>query len=174
MSDLERELESEFHRVLDPMTESPIPPRRNVPRHGPIRSLLGGAGAALSLKLLTGVAVAAAAVTVAGVATTGSLNPTNWGEVVTTRVADCKAHLTDGQHGIGDCVSDLASTHGAAVASAARHHGDGDGTSNGNASGHGKDKDHSAPTKVPATVPPTQREPVDGPRPRSPVPPPQP
>lgn len=172
MSDLERELALELHQVLDPMSDTPIPPRRTAHRHGLMRSLLGGTGAALSIKLLTGVAVAAAAVTVAGVATTGSLNPTNWGEQVTMRVSDCKAHLTDGQHGIGDCVSDLASTHGAAVASAARHHGDG----NGNANGHGKDKDHPAPTKGQSTLPPTEREPVNnpGPRPRSPVPPPQP
>jgi hypothetical protein len=176
MSDLERELAFELHRVLDPMSEMPIPPRRTAQGRGPMRSLLGGAGAALTIKLLTGVAVAAAAITVVGAATTGSLNPADWGQQVTMRVSDCKAHLTDGQHGIGECVSDFANQHGAAVASAARHHGDGDGTTNGNANGHSKDKDHVAPTKGQSTVPPTDREPADGvgPRPRAPVPPPQP
>ena len=39
------------------------------------RALIGGAGTALTVKVLTGVAVAAAAVTITGAATTGSLNP---------------------------------------------------------------------------------------------------
>jgi hypothetical protein len=174
MSDLERELESELHRVLDPMSATPIPPRRAVQSHGTTRALLKGAGAALSIKLLTGVAVAAAAVTVAGVATTGSLNPGNWGERVTTQVSNCKAQLSDGQHGIGDCVSGFSSQHGAAVASAARHHGNGNGdgnatsngngNGNGNANGHAKDKPKSNPPgpKSQTDAPPTiEPEPVD-------------
>src|SRR5713226_8501484 len=156
MSDIERELEFELHRVLDPMTALPIPPRRMTQSRGPIRALMGGAGAALTVKLLTGVAVAAAAVTVAGAATTGSLNPTVWGQQVSEKVETCKSKLADGQHGIGDCVSAFASQHGAAVASAARHHGNGNdngngnsnggGSSNGNGSGNGRDKskDHSS------------------------------
>src|SRR5438094_6323671 len=121
MSDLERELESELRRVLDPVTAmSTIPPRRAPARRSAVRALLGGAGAALSLKLLTGVAVAAAAVTVAGAATTGSLNPSDWGQQVSQRVAECKAQLADGHHGIGDCVSSFAKQHGAVVASDAR------------------------------------------------------
>ena len=173
MSDLERELESELHRVLDPMTAVPIPPRRMVQSRGPVRALMGGAGAALTFKLLTGVAVAAAAVTVAGVATTGSLNPANWGEQVTTQVNNCKAQLADGQHGIGDCVSGFASQHGAAVASDARHHGNGDGASNGNgnANGHGKDKTKDQPpTKGQSTARPTfESEPIDQVQPHPPV-----
>jgi hypothetical protein len=177
MSDLEHELEFELHRVLDPMTAQPIPPRRMAHSQGPIRALMGGAGAALTMKLLTGVAVAAAAVTVAGVATTGSLNPTNWGQQVTTQVANCKAQLADGQHGIGDCVSALASQHGAAVASDARHHGSGatkdNGNQNGsgNANGHSKDKaKNQPPTKGQSTAPPTlDPEPVDQVPPHPPV-----
>jgi hypothetical protein len=173
MSDLERELESELHRVLDPMSAVPIPRRRTVQSRGTTRALLRGAGAALSLKLLTGVAVAAAAVTVAGVATTGSLNPGNWGQQVTTQVSKCKAQLADGQHGIGDCVSPFASQHGAAVASAARHHGNGNGdggtsnpsgNGNGNANGHAKDKPKSnqGGTKSQSNSAPTiDPEPVD-------------
>jgi len=179
MSDIESELEFELHRVLDPMAALPIPTRRMAQSRGPIRALMGGAGAALTMKLLTGVAVAAAAVTVAGVATTGSLNPANWGQQVTTQVANCKAQLADGQHGIGDCVSGFASQHGAAVASDARHHGNGnDATkdnggqnSNGNANGHGKDKaKDQPPTKGQSTAPPTvDPEPVDQVPPHPPV-----
>src|SRR6266480_2778723 len=135
MSDLERELEQELHRVLDPIAGLPIPPRRMIRNRRVTRALLGGAGAALSFKLLTGVAVAAAAVTVAGAATTGSVNPVTWGQQVSEHVAECKAKLADGQHGIGDCVSSFANQHGQAVASEARHHGQGNGNENGNANG---------------------------------------
>jgi hypothetical protein len=67
------------------------------------------------VKLLTGIAVAAAAVVVAGAATevavTGSLNPTNWGQQVKTQVGACKASAAAlGLHGIGECVSDFASS----------------------------------------------------------------
>ena len=152
MSDLERELESELHRVLDPMASHPIPPRRAIQSRGPMRALLGGAGAALTIKVLSGVAVAAAAVTVAGAVTTGSLDPTVWGQHVKQQVDACKDNLAQGQHGIGDCVSSFANQHGQAVASDARHHGNGDGASkskdnngNGNNSGdHGKDKSKSS------------------------------
>ncbi len=169
MSDLEREMEQELHRVLDPIAALPIPPRRTLQNRRAARALLGGAGAALSLKLLTGVAVAAAAVTIAGTATTGSLNPSDWGQQVSERVAACKAELADGQHGIGDCVSALAQQHGAAVASEARHHGNGNtnpnangnSNANGNANGHGKDKTHPTPKGQSGTVPTLDPEPVD-------------
>jgi hypothetical protein len=165
MSDLERELEQELHRVLDPIVGLPIPPRRTIQNRRAARALLGGAGAALSFKLLTGVAVAAAAVTVAGAATTGSLDPTVWGQQVTARVADCKAKLADGQHGIGDCVSSFASQHGTSVASEARQHGNGNqsnhGTGNGNANGHDKDKTHPTPKGQSGAAPTLDPEPVD-------------
>ena len=138
MSDLERELEAELHRVLDPLASRPLPPRRAVQARGPLKALLGGAGAALTLKVLSGVAVAAAAVTVAGAATTGSLNPAVWGQQVEQQVQTCKDQLGQGQHGIGDCVSAMASQHGQTVASAARHQGNGNG--NGNGSSSNKDK----------------------------------
>ena len=159
MSDLEREMEQELHRVLDPIAALPIPPRRTLQNRRAARALLGGAGAALSLKLLTGVAVAAAAVTIAGTATTGSLNPSDWGQQVSERVAACKAELADGQHGIGDCVSAFAQQHGAAVASEARHHGNGN--TNPNANGNGKDKTHPTPKGQSGAVPTLDPEPVD-------------
>jgi len=117
-----------------------------------MKRLLGGVGAALSLKLLTGVAVAAAAVVVAGAATevavTGSLNPTTWGEHVTQAVQSCKDTLrASGTRGIGQCVSAVANQHGKQVsdshkASNARDNGkdNGKGNGNGNGNGNGKDK----------------------------------
>ena len=152
MSDLDRELEAELHRVLDPVASSPIPARRAVGSRGPVRALVGGAGAAVTIKILTGVAVAAAALTVAGAATTHSLNPTVWGQQVEQQVQTCKTQLAAGQHGIGDCVSDFANQHGQTVASDARHHGDGaaDGTAkpkdnNGNGTGKDKPKPRESP-----------------------------
>src|SRR5438105_8871744 len=139
MSDLERELESELHRVLDPVSAIGIPPRRSPVGRNSARAVLGGAGAALTLKVLTGVAVAAAAVTVAGAATTGSVNPADWGQQVSQHVADCKKQLADGQHGIGACVSDFASQHGQTVRNS---NGNGNGNGNGNANGNGSTNAH--------------------------------
>lgn len=135
MIDLERQLESELHRVLDPVSRLPIPARRAA-ASARIRGLVGGAGAALAFKLVTGVAVAAAAVTVAGAAATGSFNPGTWGQQVTERVEACKSSLGAGSHGIGGCVSSFASTHGQQVSNQARQHGQGSGNS-GNATGQG-------------------------------------
>ncbi len=109
-----------------------------------MKRLLGGAGAALSLKLLTGIAVAAAAVVVAGAATevavTGSLNPTNWGEHVTQAVQSCKDTLrASGTRGIGPCVSAIANQHGEQVSD---NHKSSKARENGkdNSKGNGKDK----------------------------------
>jgi hypothetical protein len=82
-----------------------------------MKKLLGGAGAAIGVKILTGIAVAAAATTFAVAATevaiTGSVNPTNWGQQVTTQVNLCKASAERlGVHGIGQCVASFARTHG--------------------------------------------------------------
>lgn len=82
-----------------------------------MHKLLGGAGAAIGVKILTGIAVAAAATTFAVAATevaiTGSVNPTNWGQQVVTQVNACKASAARlGVHGIGQCVASFARTHG--------------------------------------------------------------
>jgi hypothetical protein len=138
MSDIDRELEETLHRVLDPIAARPIPPRRAVHSRSAFTTVAGGAGAALTVKLLTGVAAAAAAVTVAGAVTTGSLNPVDWGSAVTQRVQTCKDDIANsGQHGIGDCVSQLANTHGATVSNAAPHHGNPNGKNNGNGNSNG-------------------------------------
>lgn len=155
MSEIERELEEELHRVLDPVSGQPIPARRMAAHRGAARTFVGGAGAAVTFKLLSGIAVAAAAVTVAGTAATGSANPIVWGQQVSSYVSACKDKLGDGQHGIGDCVSTFASSHGQAVASDARHHGGSGGGSqnahgnNPNANDHAKDKSKERPTPAP-------------------------
>ena len=143
MNDFERELEDELHRIIDPMTTGTIPSRRVKDSGGTMNRILGGLGAAVSVKLLTGIAVAAAAVTLAAaateVATTGSINPLNWGQQVKQQVSDCKASAARlGVHGIGQCVASFARQHGEAV-SKAHSKGKSDNGS-GNANGHAKDK----------------------------------
>ena len=168
MSDSEPQLEQEFRRVLDPLKAMPVPPRRVVAGRSASKAIFGGAGAALGLKLATGVAVAAAALTVAGVSTTGSLNPADWGQQVKQQVETCKDQLAAGEHGIGECVSDFASQHGATVASDARHHGNpnsngatkGNSGGNGNGNGQGQEKGKDT-TKDNPNHPPTERDPVD-------------
>ncbi len=78
VEDIERELEDTLHRVLDPIAARPIPARRTAESRSRWATVMGGAGAALSLKVLAGAAVAAATVTAAGAVTTGSLNPAVW------------------------------------------------------------------------------------------------
>lgn len=154
MSEIERELEDTLHRALDPITARPLPPRREPASGRNFRTVAGGAGAALTVKLLTGVAAAAAAVTVAGAVTTGSMNPVIWGQTVRDTVQSCQSSIANsGQHGIGLCVSTVAKTHGAQVASDARHHGQANGNGNGTGNGHsqgtgdgsGGGKDHKPP-----------------------------
>ncbi|HET7338496.1 MAG TPA: hypothetical protein VFK22_03025 [Candidatus Dormibacteraeota bacterium] len=156
MSDIERELEDTLHRALDPIVARPIPPRGAAHARSAFRTVAGGAGAALTVKVLTGVVAAAAAVTVAGAVTTGSLNPVIWGQTVTAAVQTCKDNIANsGDHGIGQCVSAVANTHGATVASNARHHGNpnsngsgngpGNGNGNGNGNANGKSKGHTLP-----------------------------
>jgi hypothetical protein len=156
MNDMERELEETLHRVLDPISARPIPPRRALQSRSAFRTVAGGAGAVLTVKVLTGIAAAAATVTVAGAVTTGSVNPVIWGQTVTQTVDTCKGNITNtGDHGIGQCVSAVARTHGAQVASAARHHGNDNGNGNGNGSngngpnGHANSRATSHPTPPP-------------------------
>ena len=118
-----------------------------------MKRLFGGAGAALAAKLLTGFAVAALAVGAAGVtsevATTGSLNPTDWGQQVKEQVQDCKDTLrASGVRGIGQCVSAFAKQHGKTVSAEHRNsdartndHGNGKDKNKGNNGQHGKPSD---------------------------------
>lgn len=115
MTDFEREIEDELHRVLDPTRAGSIPAWR-LPSPGSFtKRLVRGAGGALAVKMLTGIAVAGAAATIAGAATetaiTGSVSPTVWGQQVKLQVDSCKDRLSAGRHGIGECVSDFTSKH---------------------------------------------------------------
>jgi hypothetical protein len=128
--------------------------------------ILGGTGAAVAAKLLTGFAVVAFAAAGAGGAMeasiSGSLNPADWGQQVKQQVATCKAALTAGQHGIGQCVSAFAKQHGDLVSdshenSGARtDHSNGNGKNKGN-NGHGQGQDNGQPSDKahgkPSTVP---------------------
>jgi hypothetical protein len=82
-------------------------------------SFLATAVKVVSTKGAIGVAVAALAVGAAGAAAeaavTGSANPTNWGQQVVEQVQDCKAALSPGSHGIGQCVSAFAKQNGKTV-----------------------------------------------------------
>jgi hypothetical protein len=160
MNDFERDLEYELLRMLDPMTAGPIPVRRSMQPGGSMKKLLGGAGAALGVKILTGIAVAAAATTFAVAATevaiTGSVNPTNWGQQVTTQVNACKASAARlGVNGIGQCVASFARTHGGTVsASPAKNDKTktgvtGNGSPNPNANANAPVKSHGRPANLP-------------------------
>ena len=174
--DFERELERELHRILDPIAAVPIPPRRAPLSGGIMKRMLGGAGAAIGLKVVTGFAVAAFAAVVAGAATevavTGTLNPADWGQQVQKTVDTCKDRLrASGTRGIGPCVSAFAKQHGDLVsdqhqASKARENeGKSNGKDNGNANGKdngnghkptapGKSgSEHPGPTPVPIGAP---------------------
>jgi hypothetical protein len=144
--DFESELERELHRILDPIAAGPIPLRGARNSGGIMKRLLGGAGVALGLKIVTGIAVAAAAAIVAGAATevavTGSPNPMVWGQQVKQTVESCKDTLrASGTRGIGPCVSAFAKQHGDTVsdkhASDARGNGKDNGKSNGKGKGSG-------------------------------------
>jgi spermidine/putrescine-binding protein len=86
--------------------------------------------AGASTKAAAGLATAALVVgggSVAATAASGSSNPTVWGQYISgTVVKDCKDNLADGAHGIGQCVSAIAKTHGAAERAARAKNGKAD------------------------------------------------
>jgi len=125
-------------------------------------SVLAKAAAVVSAKGAAGLAVALLAVGAAAVATeaavTGSANPTNWGQAVVDQVQTCKDALKPGQHGIGQCVSAFAKTHGAQVgsehASSARTHASDARENHPSGPPANPGKPSTAPGK-PSNVPPT-------------------
>jgi len=157
MSDFDRDIESELSRVLGPVDRASIPAWRAPASGGIVKRLFGGVGAALGAKLLTGFAVAALAVAGAGVttevATTGSLNPSDWGKQVVQQVQTCKDTLrASGVRGIGQCVSAFAKQHGKIVSGEHRNsdartnsHGN-NGKNNGN---NGNNGNHGKPSGTP-------------------------
>jgi len=119
---LEQQLHHEAARASGP---SPAPAEAQYHaaylQGGPHMSVLAKAVAVVSTKGAVGLAVALLAVAAAGAAAeaavTGSANPTNWGQAVVDQVNKCKDALQPGQHGIGQCVSAFAKTHGKEVSS---------------------------------------------------------
>lgn len=85
-----------------------------------MRALLALAGSKAALAATATVALAAGGVTAKDV-TTGNPNPLSWGSTVAQQVKTCKNALQKGQHGIGQCVSAVAKTHGKAVSAAHAH-----------------------------------------------------
>jgi len=115
-------------------------------------SVLAKAASMVSTKGAVGLAVAALAIggVSAEAAVTGSANPSDWGSQVVKQVQACKAVLSPGSHGIGQCVSAFAKQNGPAVssdhrASGARTHSPGPPVSPGKPANPGK------PTNVPPT-----------------------
>jgi len=130
-----------------------------------MKRILGGTGAAVAAKLLSGFAVIAFAAAGAGAATevavTGSLNPADWGQQVKATVATCKTTLrASGVRGIGPCVSAFAKQHGDLVsdsheASNARdNHSNkgnkGKGKGNGSDNSQAGNRTHGKPSTVPS------------------------
>jgi hypothetical protein len=118
---LEGALDRESRRSSLEQLPSPRYALQKVRRRRPILYALGGiAGSKLALAA-TGVAALAAVGIGTKAATTGVANPLDWGHTVTQQVQTCKANLATGEHGIGQCVSAVAKTHGAAVSDSHSH-----------------------------------------------------
>lgn len=123
-----------------------------------------------SPKVLAGMAAAVMAVgggsLAYAAAATGSSDPGVWGKTVTAAVEQCKDKLSNGIHGIGECVSNVAKKNGEDAradhsrgksgqdhpggASGSTGHGNGHGQGNGNASGRPSDTSSGSPSAVPA------------------------
>lgn len=169
MSDFDREIERELNRILGPVDAQTIPAWRTPASGGFMKRILGGTGAAVAAKVLTGFAVVAFAAAGAGAATeaaiSGSLNPLDWGQQVKQQVATCKDTLrASGVRGIGPCVSAFAKQHGDQVsdshqASNARdnhgkngNNGKGKGKGDGSDNSQAGDRTHGRPSTVPPTA----------------------
>ena len=148
MSDFDRDIEKELDRVLGPVDSASIPAWRSPASGGLMKKILGGTGAAVAAKVVTGFAIGVLAAAGATEATiSGSLNPNDWGQQVVQQVNKCKAALQPGQHGIGQCVSAFARQHGPTVS--ADHRASNARTNSGNnrnGKGNGKNKDHGKPS----------------------------
>ncbi|HXA41764.1 MAG TPA: hypothetical protein VNV65_02505 [Candidatus Solibacter sp.] len=125
---------------------------------------------ATSPKMLAGLAAAVLAVgggsLAYAAAATGSSDPAVWGKTVTAAVEQCKDQLTNGIHGIGECVSKVAKQNGEDAradhsrgksgqdhpsgATGATDSGNGHGHGNGNATGRPSGVPTGPPSGVPA------------------------
>jgi hypothetical protein len=119
--------------------------------------LLSSLTAAASSKAAVGLATAALVIgggTVAAAAASDSANPAAWGQTVVDQVNFCKSQLSDGEHGIGQCVSAKAKTHGQAQRDA--HAADSAHTAvtpSPRAGGSGQEHPTGAPTDHPSGKP---------------------
>lgn len=118
MDSLDRWLEDELRNadaVSGPTVPAPRyaslePPR---PRRGVTRLIAGLGATKAALAASAVVALAAGGIVTGKAVTTGDPNPFhNWGSTVTQQVQDCKANPSQHDHGIGQCVSSTAKTHG--------------------------------------------------------------
>ena len=166
--DFERDLERELHRILDPIAAAPIPSRRTLASRGMTKRLLGGAGAALGVKVLTGFALAAFAAAAAGAATeavvTRSLNPVHWGQQVHRALEQAaegakstpdSGKTTDSKAGSKDNAKTKSDSHGAGKSDAKGNSKGQGGGGNGNGNGHGNDNGGNADGSA------TSAEPID-------------
>ncbi len=164
--DFERDLERELHRILDPIAAAPIPPRRTLASRGVTRRLLGGAGAALGIKVFTGFALAAFAAAAAGAATeavvTRSLNPVDWGQQVHraleqategTKSTPDSGKTTDSKAGGKDNVKTKGDGKDSGKSNSKGKGGSGNGNGNGHGNASGGNADGGA----------TSAEPIDPP-----------
>ncbi len=161
---LEQQLHHEAARASGP---SPAPAQAQYHaaylQGGSHMSVLAKVATLVSTKGAAGLAVALLAVGAAGAAAeaavTGSANPANWGQAVVDQVNTCKGALASGQHGIGQCVSAFAKTHGKTVSeshsSGAREHASDARGNHTPGPPADKGKPSSAPGGKPSTVPPT-------------------
>lgn len=165
---LEQQLHNEAARANGP---SPAPAQAQYHatylQGGLHMSVLAKAVSVVSTKGAIGLTVAVLAVGAAGVATeaavTGSANPSDWGQQVVQQVNKCKAALTPGSHGIGQCVSAFAKQHGPQVSADHRASGartNGNDHTPGPPASPGKPssapgKPSNAPGGKPSSVPPT-------------------
>jgi uncharacterized membrane protein YgcG len=113
---LEHELQQNAAREAGP---SPLPSQSRyqvLPLRGSALNRVSFALAAMvPAKTVTALALSVVAIVTAGATTeaviTGSANPANWGHQVVQQVQTCKIALAPGGHGVGECVSSLASQH---------------------------------------------------------------
>jgi hypothetical protein len=160
---LERELQRRVGALQGPRPEVRQAVYRVAAIGGKSMPLLSSLAAAASSKAAIGLATAALVVgggSVAAAAATGSTDPGTWGKTVTQAVANCKSKLGDNEHGIGQCVSAVASRKGqeeraAHAASGARMN---EAAPSPHATGSGQshptpDAQHSKPSGVPAGPP---------------------
>ena len=159
-NDFDGQIERELNRVLGSVDGASIPAWRTPGRVGLMKRIAGGAWAAISLKVLTGVAVIAFAAAGTEAAVTGSLDPSVWGQRVKAQVTTCKDALGQGEHGIGQCVSAFAKQHGQQNSdqhqnpNASQNQGKGKGQGQGQGQGGGNSNNpnknqHSRPSPTP-------------------------